>query len=77
MAVLERSSPQDSWTARDIYPAYGGRPPAFAIEELRRACSWTFGTDDEVEYAPLISTAEMSLLHKLDPYGFHWSREKS
>jgi 3-oxoacid CoA-transferase subunit A len=32
---------------------------------------------DDVEYAPLISTAEMALVHALDPEGIHWRREAS
>ncbi len=76
MCVLARDSAEvTSWAVGDVYPVLGGRAPSYVLEAIRQACSWSVRLPEDAEYAPLISTAEMTLIHALDPEGIHWRRD--
>jgi acyl CoA:acetate/3-ketoacid CoA transferase alpha subunit/acyl CoA:acetate/3-ketoacid CoA transferase beta subunit len=66
----------DGWSVSDVYPAHGGRSLEHAIEVIRSECVWPLEVSEDLEYAQLISTNEMATVHKLDPFGVHWRREK-
>ncbi len=76
LCTLRRASADAPWSVEDVYPAYGGRPVEHAVDEIRSRCKWAFEVSEELEYAALISTSEMSTVHGLDPFGVHWRREK-
>ena len=76
MCVFSRDSAKSTtWAVEDIYPVLGGRPPAFVLSAIRESCSWPLRVPEDAEYAPLISTKEMALIHSLDPEGIHWHRD--
>jgi acyl CoA:acetate/3-ketoacid CoA transferase beta subunit/acyl CoA:acetate/3-ketoacid CoA transferase alpha subunit len=76
LCTLRRDSADAPWYACDVYPAHGGRPVEHAIDVIKSECVWPFTVPDDLEYAQLISTSEMATVHKLDPFGVHWRRER-
>ncbi len=75
MCVLSRETPSSTtWTVEDLYPALGGRPPSHVLDAIREGCSWSLSVPEDAEYSPVISTAEMALIHSIDPDGIHWRR---
>ena len=78
MCVLTRESADEtSWVVTDLYPVLGGRAPSYVIDAIRESCSWSLRLPTDAEYAPLISTEEMALIHALDPEGIHWRRDST
>jgi acyl CoA:acetate/3-ketoacid CoA transferase beta subunit/acyl CoA:acetate/3-ketoacid CoA transferase alpha subunit len=78
MCVLSREATDSTtWAVDDVYAVLGGRPPSFVLDAIRQSCPWSLRVPEDTEYAPLISTAEMALIHSLDPEGIHWRREPS
>ena len=74
LCTFSRAAPGAPWTLEQLYPAYGGRPPVEALDAIRAQCPWPYVVADEPEFAPIVSTQEMSLVHTLDPTGIHWRR---
>jgi acyl CoA:acetate/3-ketoacid CoA transferase beta subunit len=73
--VFERQGDAPRWRVGDVYPLHGGRPLAEVLETIRASCPWDFEAPEGLQYAPVISTAELKLLYLLDPDGDHWERE--
>lgn len=69
-----RRSDDARWRVADVYPTEGGRGLERALAAIRAECTWDLVVDEGLEFAPLISTAEMATVHKLDAFGMHWRR---
>lgn len=76
LCTLRRTGADADWNVSDVYPAHGGRSLDYALDVIRGECSWPLTIPDDLEYASLISTTEMATVHRLDPFGVHWRREK-
>jgi acyl CoA:acetate/3-ketoacid CoA transferase beta subunit/acyl CoA:acetate/3-ketoacid CoA transferase alpha subunit len=74
LCTLRRNG--DKWAVEDVYPAFGGKNIEEALATIRAECPWPLSVREDIEYAPLISTAEMVTVHRLDPNGVHFRRER-
>jgi len=75
LCTFVRDDAHSSWRLRLVYPFLGGQPLDDAITVVRERCSWSFEVSDELEYAPVVSTQEMTWIHRHDPAGLAWTRE--
>ncbi|MGZ3420199.1 MAG: CoA-transferase [Polyangiales bacterium] len=63
LCTLRRN--EHDWSVQDVYPAVAGRPIQDALSAIRAECPWPLRVSETLEYAPLISTAEMSTVRAL------------
>ncbi|NUP08232.1 MAG: hypothetical protein HOW73_19455 [Polyangiaceae bacterium] len=75
LCVFARAEAKSPWSLTDVYPAHGGRGLDYAVDFVREQCPWAYDVPEDGELAPLISTAEMRLVHEFDREGSFWRRE--